>query len=63
MTSLFKLVESMQRSLEAEGLDSAVVDVAVTRGLQKLLGRRASRGSEHAQASMLLSNFAGPALA
>lgn len=36
-TSLWSVIESMQRRLEAEGLDAGVVDVAVTRGLEALL--------------------------
>jgi hypothetical protein len=48
-TSLWTVVESMQRKLEGEGLDDQVVDVAVTRGLVALLGghrrRRADRPS------------------
>ena len=36
-TSLWSVIESMQRRLEAEGLDRDVVNVAVTRGLEALL--------------------------
>lgn len=36
-TSLWSLIESMQRKLEGEGLDEQVVDAAVTRGLETLL--------------------------
>lgn len=36
-TSLWSVIESMQQRLEAEGLDSDVVDAAVTRGLEALL--------------------------
>lgn len=60
MTSLFSLVETMQRRLEAEGLDNNVVDIAVTRGLQTLFGP-ARRGAEQLSRSMLLSSFAQPA--
>jgi len=35
--SLWAVIDSMQRRLEGEGLDSDVVDVAVTRGLEALL--------------------------
>ena len=60
MTSLFSLVESMQRRLEAEGLDNNVVDLAVTRGLQTLL-RPARRGAEQLSRSLLLNSLAQPA--
>jgi hypothetical protein len=36
-TSLWAVVEGMQRRLEAEGLEREVVDAAVTRGLEALL--------------------------
>ncbi len=36
-TSLWSVIENMQQRLEAEGLDSDVVDAAVTRGLEALL--------------------------
>jgi hypothetical protein len=36
-TSLWSVIENMQRRLEAEGMDRDVVDVAVTRGLEALL--------------------------
>ena len=36
-TSLWAVIESMQRRLEAEGLDREVVDAAVARGLEALL--------------------------
>lgn len=36
-TSLWSVIESMQRRLEAEGMARDVVDVAVTRGLEALL--------------------------
>ncbi|HUS67090.1 MAG TPA: hypothetical protein VMZ28_21280 [Kofleriaceae bacterium] len=36
-TSLWSVIDSMQRRLEAEGMASDVVDVAVTRGLEALL--------------------------
>ena len=36
-TSLWTVIEEMQRRLEAEGLDRDVVDAAVTRGLEALL--------------------------
>lgn len=38
--SLWNLVDSLQRKLEGQGLDTAVVDVAVTRGVEALLRRR-----------------------
>lgn len=60
VTSLFSLVEAMQRRLEAEGLDNNVVDIAVTRGLQTLLAP-ARRGAEHLSRSMLLNSLAQPA--
>ncbi len=37
VTSLWKVVESMQRKLEGEGLDDATVDKAVALGLAELL--------------------------
>jgi hypothetical protein len=36
-TSLWSVIETMQRRLEAEGMARDVVDVAVTRGLEALL--------------------------
>lgn len=36
-TSLWTVIESMQRKLEREGLDIAVVDAAVARGLEAIL--------------------------
>jgi hypothetical protein len=39
-TSLWKLIEALQRRLEAEGLDREVVDLAVTRGLEAWLDPR-----------------------
>lgn len=36
-TSLWKLIEGLQRRLEAEGLDHEVVDLAVTRGVEAFL--------------------------
>jgi hypothetical protein len=36
-TSLWSVIENMQRRLEAEGMDRDVVDAAVTRGLEALL--------------------------
>lgn len=60
VTNLFSLVDSMQRRLEAEGLDSDVVDLAVTRGLQTLF-RPARRGTEHSIRNLFLSTFAVPA--
>ena len=35
--SLWAVIEAMQRKLEGEGLDTEVVDLAVTRGLETLL--------------------------
>jgi sulfur transfer protein SufE len=35
--SLWTVIESMQARLEGEGLDAAVVDAAVTRGLEAIL--------------------------
>jgi len=37
VTSLWKVVEAMQRKLEGEGLDAAAIDEVVTRGLAELL--------------------------
>jgi hypothetical protein len=37
ITSLWSVIENMQRRLEAEGLDRDVVDAAVTQGLEALL--------------------------
>jgi hypothetical protein len=54
--SLWNLIETMQQRLEAEGLESEVVDVAVTRGLLTLL-RRPSRGEDHVVRRSLLSAF------
>jgi hypothetical protein len=39
-TSLWTVIEGMQLSLEAEGLDAAVVDEAVMRGIEALLRKR-----------------------
>lgn len=36
-TSLWAVIEEMQRRLESEGLDRDVVDAAVARGLEALL--------------------------
>jgi hypothetical protein len=36
-TSLWSVIESMQRRLEDQGLDRDVVDIAVARGLEALL--------------------------
>ena len=36
-TSLWSVIDAMQRRLEAEGMARDVVDVAVTRGLEALL--------------------------
>ena len=36
-TSLWTVIEAMQRKLEREGLDTAVVDAAVARGLEAIL--------------------------
>jgi hypothetical protein len=48
-TSLWSVIEKMQRRLEAEGLDRDVVDAAVATGLQALLdfapSQRASTAS------------------
>lgn len=53
-TSLWKVVEAMQRKLEGEGLDAATVDRAVTIGLAELLSpgyraveRRAKKVNGH----------------
>ena len=54
--SLWSLIETMQQRLEAEGLESEVVDVAVTRGLLTLL-RRPARGAEHTARRSLLTTF------
>ena len=37
VTTLWSVIEKMQRRLEAEGLDRDVVDAAVARGLEALL--------------------------
>ncbi len=37
VTSLWAVIEAMQRRLEGEGLDADVVDAAVARGLETLL--------------------------
>ena len=37
VTSLWAVIEAMQRRLEGEGLDAEVVDAAVARGLEALL--------------------------
>ena len=58
-TNLWTLVERMQRRLENEGLNSEVVDVAVTRGLEVLLGREPRSKKE---AARLANVFGGPAL-
>lgn len=60
VTSLFSLVDSMQRRLEAEGLDNDVVDIAVTHGLRTLF-RPARRGAEQITRNMFLSTFIVPA--
>ena len=39
-TSLWSFIESMQRRLEREGLDTEVVDAAVARRLELLLRER-----------------------
>ena len=39
-TSLWAVIEGMQLSLEAEGLEAEVVDAAITRGIEALLRRR-----------------------
>ena len=44
--SLWNVIEAMQRRLEREGLDAAVVDAAVTSGIEHLvLEQRARRRS------------------
>jgi len=43
VTSLWTFIEGMQRRLEHEGLDSQVVDAAVTRRLELLLRARYRR--------------------
>lgn len=58
-TSLWSLVDKMQRRLENEGLHSDVVDVAVTRGLEVLLGREPRKTRDVAR---LAGVFGGPAL-
>ena len=37
VTSLWAVIEGMQKRLEAEGLDREVVDAAVARGIEALL--------------------------
>ena len=44
-TSLWTVIEAMQRRLEAEGMARDVVDVAVTRGLEALLDLEPPRQS------------------
>jgi hypothetical protein len=48
-TSLWTVIEGMQLSLEAEGLDAAVVDAAVKRGIEALLRKRPGRDGEPAR--------------
>ena len=36
-TSLWKIIESMQQTLEGDGLDHELADIVVTRGLVSLL--------------------------
>lgn len=57
VTSLWNLVESMQRQFEAEGLENEVVDVAVTRGLLNLLSGPARRAEKESARRLLLSNL------
>ncbi len=40
VTSLWSVIDSMQRKLETEGLDRDVVDAAVIRGMESLLRSR-----------------------
>lgn len=45
-TSLWAVIEGMQMRLEAEGLETEVVDAAIARGVEALLRKRP--GSERA---------------
>ena len=60
VTSLWSLVEGMQKRLEAEGLENNVVDVAVTEGLKTLLAP-ASNGRDQKRVSSLFDLGAVPA--
>ena len=53
-TSLWAVIEGMQMRLEAEGLETEVVDAAIARGVEALL--RTRPGSE--RASILYPNAA-----
>ncbi len=55
--SLWSLIESMQRRLEAEGLEHNVVDTAVTEGLRTLLSKPSNtcNGRDHARLRALLA--------
>jgi len=55
-TSLWAVIEGLQKRLEDEGLDTEVVDAAITRGIEALLRKRP--GPESAFAPWL---FAAPA--
>jgi hypothetical protein len=46
VTSLWAVIEAMQRRLEGEGLDADVVDAAVARGLEALLLNHYQRKGE-----------------
>ena len=42
-TTLWTLIDSMQRHLELQGMDSETVDHAIARGLELLVARRKGR--------------------
>jgi methionyl-tRNA formyltransferase len=46
ITSLWAVIEAMQKRLEGEGLDVDVVDAAVARGLEALLIHHYQRSGE-----------------
>jgi hypothetical protein len=62
-TSLWKLIEGMQRRLEAAGLDHDVVDVAVTRGLEAWFDTVPSLASAHRRHGRFPSWCTPPAIA
>jgi hypothetical protein len=59
-TSLWALVEAMQRRLEREGLEAPAVDAEVARGLQSLLYRDMFASAR--QARRLSKSSGGPQL-
>ena len=56
-TSLWMLIEGMQRRLEAEGLENNVVDVAVTEGLRTLLSEPANNAVRNGREQTRLSSL------